>query len=226
MLVDAAHNAFWSLNFSFLKWLAKEIGAEHEPGDSLFRLVFACVRKVLPKLTDGQVLDIVSLRLQAPDYLEDLVGEDLAECVHKADQQTFEQEIADREKRQLDQDDFVQEYKAKRLKHSSTSTEKAKKGFNNSSGNKYTSPYPAGDLASEQAQELAPPGWFVYSDRTNMRWQCYARGVATRSRAWVLYGPAEACRRVLAAAWDDYLLRQGLPREACPIDSLWKPAAA
>ena len=121
---------------------------------------------------------------------------------------------------------FAEEFRERKRATCKTTTEKLRSSFRTNSGAKYPKEFPTGDVGTEQAHELAPPGWCAYKDCTNMRWQCYRRGVATKSRAWVLYGEDGACRHALAAAWDFYLLQQGLNRDACPIQGLWSTGEA
>lgn len=224
ILVEAAQHAFWSMSLSFLNWVGREIGAECSKGASLLEVLLACVRKILPQLADAEVLDIVALRLSVPDYLEELIAvDDMGECMHEKDKQVVEEEAAQQERREHIVKTFAEEFRRERAKCSKVAAKQAHKSMKTHTGKKYASLYPKGDLTQDQAQELAPPGWRIYSDEVNLRWQCYCRPLAAKSRAWVLHGYNEACRRVLIAAWDDYLLRHGLTREACPIKDLWQP---
>lgn len=82
--------------------------------------------------------------------------------------------------------------------------------------------YPNGEVDIAMARDICPYPVRVYEDGANARWQVFWPGVGSRSRAWHLHGHTEACRQVLAWAWQERLAADGAPMEACPIKGLFE----
>lgn len=90
----------------------------------------------------------------------------------------------------------------------------------NNHGRGYPSPFPPGDLNKESATEFTPPGWKIYEDSVNQRWQSYGRG-RTYSRAFWRYGHQDALKQCLQASWQDWCVHTGHDISECPVLGLF-----
>ena len=81
--------------------------------------------------------------------------------------------------------------------------------------------YPGGVVDLAKAKDMCPDPVRIYEDHVNARWQVFWPNVGSRSRAWHLHGHSEACRQVLAWAWQERLGVDGLSVADCPIRGLF-----
>ena len=63
----------------------------------------------------------------------------------------------------------------------------------------------------EQLQALLPPGFRVWHDQYDSRWQLFLKARRIRSYSFNFYGLAGACLEVLTAAWQVHEALGGAP---------------
>ena len=207
------------MGLSALQWLAKHLGVEWPRGENFFGRVRAVVAKALPECSEAEVLDILAVQLTQREEMEWLLQvDDVGSLVHRGDVRDFENHVSASRKANGEAVEFRKSWQAAKAQLRAQGPPGARP-VRNAAGERYQTPYPAGDLDREVALSLCPPGWRIYSDPVNSRWQCSRPGKAI-SRSWHLHGHAESCRLALAAAWSDWLLREGLVDGDCPIEGL------
>ena len=210
LLETVARECFFDLPASTIKWMCTARSCEVD-GSTEFNLLSSLIQNVCPAMNDPELLEVLSKRLEVVDeYHEYLELPGLEESMHEGDAKEFDQERTTAKRRQLGQQEFKEAYFAKARSSIVGKGPKVKK-----------QKFPSDGVAKKDAQQYAPPGWTIYSDERNGRWQVFGEG-RTVSRSWNLYGFESACKRALAGAWSHHLLLRGLGTDKCPFEGLFQ----
>ena len=98
LLEEAAANAFWDLGAMALGRVAalEAVGIKFAAGARLCSKLWELIRKILPSLTEDEVVQIIQLRVRTDDYMA-LFAEldDCQDLVAKEDLRDFDKERAD-----------------------------------------------------------------------------------------------------------------------------------
>lgn len=215
---------FWQLGPANLQWCARTLGVAWEAGASLVENLAALIRCILPDLSETELLEILEKRTSTAPFAELLAAlDDVEELVAKEDLSDFHKE----------QKDVITEAATKRTYNDAWQALKINisqkrrggdgqaKAITDSCGKRYPERYPGGDLTTTEAARFAAPGCKIYKDPINCRWQLYFYG-QSRSRAFLLYGPDEACRLILEESWKMYFFKECLTEESCPVSGIFR----
>lgn len=216
LLQTAAASAFWTLGMGTLQWVCKQVGIE--AGASTFDTLFAMLSHFMPKAKPEDIMDIIANRFPQPDALAELNLDSFDDLMHEEDRKDWAQEKDAEKKKTVRVDNIKHEWAKQR--RDLASKQKGPK-LRSPLGSKYPKAYPDGPISTKEALGLCPPGWNVHLDDKNCRWQFWeSRRSVSISRAWLLHGFENACKRGLQAAWEQFLATQGFERSACPIENL------
>lgn len=227
ILEEAAHNAFWSLNQSALRWVGRFIGLKIESSASTFNILEGLLGKLAPSLKGEASLNILSGRMRANNVFDDIFScEDAADLVDDQDRDELATAVrkatSEREATQSCLTEWVAKRSAIRKKGGKSrnkSKDGHKKSFKNVAGAEIKRfMFPKSRITKEIAMRICPRPVHIYEDEANSRWQVFWKGVGRRSRSWFMYRHFGAAKLVLQWAWKEVLAREGLST-AAPVAS-------
>lgn len=225
----AARSAFPNLSLAQLGTLARFMGVKFTQEDSLWSKLNLLLMQVFPNMNGEEVERVLAQRLTPPCDLGDFIlQESFEDFIDQKDLKAFHDQKKTAESSMQSAASVRKEwlqFKALRvaLRAGGGNRGKVKKKFVNFGGAPFPDKFPGTDMSSDEAQRFCPAPLRVYRDAVNMRWQIHIPSVASRSRAFSVYGLALALRLVLQWAWSERLLRGGMPIDACPMSDLFLP---
>lgn len=229
ILEEAAHNAFWSLSNSALRWVGRYIGLKIESGASTLTILELLLEKLAPALKGEALMNVLAGRMRPHTIFDDILCcEEAGDLGDEQDKDEFASAVQKMASERVLKNSFMKEWVAKRYstrkkgsEGSSTSTGR-KKTFKNIAGaeiKRYV--FAKAGITKDIAMRICPHPVHIYEDDANSRWQVYWKGTGSRSRSWLMYGYFVAAKLVLHWAWSQVLAREGLPNSACPIEGLF-----
>jgi hypothetical protein len=223
LMQEAAFNAFWKFKISALKWYCRHLGVEIPFEASLFDVLELLVKKILPKLTEEEVVRVLSKRIAIVDEAEVcMMSDDFEDLVDQQDRKEFDKEVDTMKENLKDHDKYFLAWKTKSKTLAAKKKGKAPIVFQVSGTATpiVKSKFPLGEITQERARLMCPDPALIYSDPKNGRWQVYWKDFGTRSRHWSMYGNTEALRQCLSWAWELKLSMLGLDHSSCPTEGL------
>ena len=73
-------------------------------------------------------------------------------------------------------------------------------------------------IPRSEAKKYIPPGCSIWRGAASATWQGHCKPFVRAYEPWATTSEPEAMRRVIKQLWEQYLLREGLEKDACP----WK----
>ena len=221
----AARSAWWHLGISDLHNIAKYLKADVKKSDSLFQCLLQLAMHVL-KCSEKEAMDIISQRLvqmQAKnDFSQELLDIDEAvNCLEKNDMEEVSKQQSKSVERQMQYDDFVEQYKE--LKARAAPKAKAASKGGGAGKDKVVVrklPHDLSHISQKDAKLLMPPQSYIWKSRSDGCWHSKVPPFGEVSRSWRRYGEHQSCLLVLREAWKLHLDLNGHPYEDCLIQGL------
>lgn len=232
LLRIAARGGFPQLQLSGLQTLAKQVGCPIEKGTKLSVAVQRLATHVLGEVTDEELLDILSCRIdRQSDLLELMKTTEVSDLLTQDDLKAMQQMESEQHSKGIVQEELRGEVHALRRKiqesrAAGSSSSRARPGAAAKAKALAAWParkYPAKVALSQDSwseayvQSLLPPGARVLRDFNNQRWLLSCYGIR-RSRSWGLYGHSLSALLVVKIAWLRWEEDGFLPK--CPIQGL------
>ena len=229
LLVAAAQAAFYTLQKTALKQVAREAHIELEKDATLFEMLYKMVQDTL-KCPDGEVLRILETRLDAGahDHLHKWVTSECFDLLSKEDQIAVKKEESQGNQSSTKKEEAAQFLDAWRKKRSDVvaaasnlrKTSQAIIAVANLVGKKrHPKAAPVNweevTASADAMDSLLPPHFRMYKDTYNHAWELVSsRYHVRRCRAWHSHGVHNAAQLLIAHAWAMVCDRIGEP---CPI---------
>lgn len=221
LLKCAARRAFHGLGKQALCGLGGKLGAEVRWDMKVFDLVLKLVEFALPSLSDQELMAILALRCPMESAWSHWLQSEDADAL-MVDQKNDDgkealKEIAEKE-------GTADEYKAAFAQHRTALTARsAHAAAANAKKKRGPKPAPAAkavrlptrapelmDSTTEnELQASLPPGFRVFKDTFNCRWQLSHAGQRVLSGSWGLYGYVGSGLDIVRGAWDRHHLLGG-----------------
>lgn len=216
----AARGAFWNIPFSQFSSLCKYLGVDVHSDDTLYKRLERMIKACLPGLSPDQLRDINLKRVTKSVPLEEFIESDvITDLLHDEDKRDAE----DTKKAKIKKDATAQEY----LKEFAATYRKAPGGKGTAGKGKVpaaaAAKYPKARpvfteaVTDDDVNRFMPPGYRVWADFYNARWQLSRGTHRMLSSSFKLYGFASAAHMLLEEAWADFSSRGGFP---CPWPSV------
>ena len=198
----------------------------------MLEVLLHATMKVL-KLDEDDALTVLRQRLLKPKRADDegtkvlLEFDEAMKCVEPADA-----DVIGTEQKQTVEDgsahaeivgEWQQKRQAAKAKKSSQASNKKRKPSDNSKAKAPPPPrLPANFEMVDQklAKTFMPEGGLIWKSRGAGAWISKINGFNECSRSVSRYGESEALRIVIANAWKDWCLDQGVPFDQCPMQGL------
>ncbi len=221
----AADQAWWKLDVSALKDVAKNLGIA-VPGQASLMDTLLCMTKAVLGIQEEEAMALlgsrlVALKSDAPVVEELLEMDEASRLLTRED----EQELAKEQKRQRAEqeahDEFAESFKEVKRRHRAAEekkkTGKAGDAKKNKKAKQETLP-PADVLDHSVAKKFAPPGSYVWRAFSAEAWQGRLPPWGTLHRGWHRAGSSNAAlRQVLVGLWKQYCTAEGFPPQECPM---------
>ena len=189
--------------------------------------------KVL-KIDEDEALTVLRQRLVKPKRKDDegtkalLELDEAMKCVEPADQDVLQTEQKKTVEDAATHEEFVLEWKQKRqaakAKKSgkATSSSSAKRSKTDKSKQQPPQKLPPNldSIEQKEAKLFMPEGSCLWKNRSAGAWISKVNGFAECSRTVSKYGNAKALGIVIANAWHDWCVDNGVPFAECPMKGL------
>ena len=237
ILIVLAENAFFKLNITFMRDLAKHIGAPCCAKFGLCETLFVVIQFTKQPISDLDVMKLVCMRKadfrKSQSWLAEVEEIDEAvEVVDKEDEQLVGNLKKEHSRKHDEEEEFTRDVRARcrvaraaAAKAAAKAAPKAKAGAKAAAKPKYPAlmpKWPDYDIPVDQARACLPPGGTLWrAEKYNASWQTHYQPFPRCARSVQLYGEAEALRLVLADCWGWHLLCNGMEEKECPIKGLF-----
>ena len=227
LIAAAAKNCFMGMNEASIKTLCSRHLVAVEPADDMFKTLHKLISKVLPGVSEEQILNIMQKRISSKslEVAEILATDEMAECFgNDADQVKSYCHQVSHETEDLSSFKEQVQKLAQQFKPVPKVVSKPKpknKGKHSAAQPKARDP----DLElldEESAKKFIPPGSRLFKDYYNGRWLGFCRGV-TRSRSWQMHGDFRAMSMVISWLWKTSAEEDG---HVCPYPWIEEAARA
>lgn len=214
----AARKAFYGLGRQALYGLGRKLGAEVTWGMKLFDLVLGLVHFCLPDLDDAELYSILSLRCPRESvWGEFLKTEEAQDLLGDSKDEDCMVVACDMEKKSATEGEYTAAFAAHRAKvkalRESAQPKRGGQGRGKAAGGaervkKLRLPTKCPELmdstTEHDLQAAMPPGFRVYKDMFNCRWQLTMGKDRILSRSWGVHGYTGAAKDILQASWLKY----------------------
>ena len=198
----AAQRCFGDIKVTQLRLLAKEFGLEVASNVPLLGVLKVLLKASLPGLSPNDLLRILSMRLSVGDPWENFLDIEIGLDSEVLDDPLHREWKDELQEREADLDDFKKDFE----KEAKGLRPKPKKKGNKNFRPKFSDTSRDADLDHE-----LPPGWRIWGDTYNSRYQLSRDGYRILSRSWQLYGKVEAANLCLDHAWTEHIRLGGNP---------------
>lgn len=222
VLRASAKRAFHGLGRQVLYSLGRKIGAEVNWEMRLFELVMALVSFCLPGIPDEEMFRILSLRCPAETVWGEWLKTEDAKDLLASSKDDDCNEVAEGLQKKAD---IEHDYKASFVQYRKKVQEKREaatpaKGRGRGRGAKGAASRPALRLPTHppavvdttterEIQASLPPGFRVYRDSFNCRWQLSQGPSRVVSRSWGCHGYVGSALDIVRAAWERHYEQGG-----------------
>eukprot|EP00972_Heterocapsa_arctica_P042822 6314144-Heterocapsa_arctica.AAC.1 len=254
LMEQAAMHGFWEVGRQVLTWIAKYYGVEVPPSPSLLDLLqarlginvdwdpsplwlgesrkgpSALIHKILPKASDMQVTQYLSMRFKHFDRFADmLMCDEAGDLVHEKDRKEFEEAQCTLKRSQDEHAEFKKDWAKARSGCLTKSAQKRLSTFKNDAARAVSTKWVGGSLSKEQAAAFVPVPCRIYRDGVNGRWQCTYVSDGRRlskSFSFAVWGHDLACRMCVQWSWQEVLVMHGISIDRCPVEGLFEQSLA
>lgn len=236
-LIEAVgRTAFGTLPRTTLLRLSDLMGWQSDRHSSLLQLVYMMVGQACQLTDEVSIMKILHLRAQpkeCADMLQQLLEEEhIVENCDRDERQAMQQEVKSLAMEEKARTTFKAEWAARNQevqerKRNDSVPKGSRKG---AAAKKVAAPKPwrgpkewKGEDPGLQANAKAfvPPGGSIWRANVHNQWAGHYRPYPRVSASWLMHGPQEALRIVIAKLWEQHLEAEGRPRSDCPIAGLF-----
>jgi hypothetical protein len=228
LLELAARSAWWDMDLAVLRTLSTRLRLEVSQDVTLLEQLCRMTHKVLPSLSQEDILAIVSQRLhRSPDDELDCSADlldidEAAKCLEKEDMELLGKEQVALESRHAVRTAFGSQYREAKAKLRNARAAKVAQGSRKAKAKASATrvlPPAMHMLSQSDAKQYLPPGGYVWRNRRDNSWHSQITPFGTCSRTTAKHGD-EALHMVISDAWHKYCLLEGILPEDCPMAGL------